>query len=164
MGGSLSAFGHVRVELKEGSAGWVVAGAHQATERSLHLGIASFTEAAQGCELLLRLTQDDEPLPEVFQATLCFLHACEHPARGHVIAYTFCLLHLLGFLPEAQDLPVTGTDLAFIETARKAAFESLPAVQSEGKLREVAATYLRDQLNGPLKAPGVVAELSRGQK
>lgn len=64
---------------------------------------SSFAAAQQGIELLLLLTEDDEPLPEVFNLLFQFLHATAvDPARA-MAPFQLRLFHLLGFLPAHAD-------------------------------------------------------------
>ncbi len=59
--------------------------------------------AQQGIELLLILTEDDEPLPDVFDLLFQFLHVCGiDPARSR-LAFQLRLFHLLGLLPSHLD-------------------------------------------------------------
>ena len=159
MGGSLLPFQHVTVSLKESSAGYIVAGVeHRASVLSSDL--TAFSQAEQGIELLLALTEDEEPLPEVSDATLRFLQACgKTPAVA--LGYTLCLLHLLGFLPEEENWQgaktLTQPDREFLHAALATRFtHPLP---SPSTLRNLCRRLVHDQLQIGLKAEGVAGKL-----
>ncbi len=63
----------------------------------------SFAAAQQGIELLLQLTEDDEPLPAVFDTLFQFLHACGASASHALLPFHMRLFHLLGLLPSHGD-------------------------------------------------------------
>ncbi len=63
----------------------------------------AFAAAQQGIELLLLLTEDDEPLPQAFDLCFQFLHACAaEPARS-LLPFQLRLFHVLGLLPAVGD-------------------------------------------------------------
>lgn len=63
----------------------------------------AFASAQQGIELLLLLTEDDEPLPAVFDALFQFLHTCTASASHALLPFQMRLFHLLGLLPSHAD-------------------------------------------------------------
>lgn len=65
----------------------------------------AFSRMSRGTELLLALTHDDEPMPEIFDATGKFLEACGNTSRDPYPAYALRLLSLLGILPAEEDDP-----------------------------------------------------------
>jgi hypothetical protein len=163
MGGSLLPFQQVRVQLKEGSAGWMLAGAEATGERAAHT-LEAFSVASQGIEILLHLTQEDEPLPEVFDATLQFLDVCSEGYPHAILSYTLCLLHLLGFLPATEDLK-SAFDLSlpeeqFIETSRRGMMNQMTAAPLR-KVGQIGEYYLKEQLVRPLKAGGVAGSINQ---
>lgn len=62
-----------------------------------------FATAQQGIELLLLLTEDDEPLPAVFDLLSQFLHAVALDPVRALPPFQLRLFHILGFLPEHKD-------------------------------------------------------------
>ena len=76
MGGSLLMPRHVQITVKESSAGWIAANVQVIDTHTETIDPSAFADVAEGIEVLLRLTQDDEPLPRVFDATLEFLRSC----------------------------------------------------------------------------------------
>lgn len=59
--------------------------------------------AQQGIELVLLLTEDDEPLPAVFDALFQFVHVCHVDPAHALVPFQLRLFHLLGFLPSHVD-------------------------------------------------------------
>jgi len=101
----------VTVGLHEGKAGFIDTSA-QAQPGFGYPGrksTESFLVAEQGIELLLTLLHDDEPVPEIFDATLDFLSSCSSTdvlcPTSEVLAFKLTLLRSLGLLPESKDLP-----------------------------------------------------------
>ena len=166
MGGCLLPFQRVTAELTESSAGWLVTGATHRGGSATGIDAGSFAAAARGFEVLLRLIQDDEPLPEVFDATLTFLRGCELGMPHMATAYTLRLLHLLGFLPAEDNLEALFTlepgERTFLQATREGVFLRDPPEVSIDRLERVCDRFLQDQLSGPLRAPGVAAAMERG--
>lgn len=78
--------------------------AHASAWRDPHV----FSCAHQGIELLLKLTEEGEPLPEIYALTCAFLRACRAPHPKHLVPiFTLKLLHLLGSLPSATHSSVS---------------------------------------------------------
>gem|GEM_PF-1553239 len=88
--------------------------AHAPAWRDPHV----FSCAHQGVELLLKLTEEGEPLPEIYALTCAFLRACRArpahepfgraPHPKHLVpVFTLKLLHLLGSLPSATHSSVS---------------------------------------------------------
>lgn len=149
MGGSLLLFRRVHVLLKESGAGYIVAGVRgmgsdergaQSEERST---LAFFSEAQQGIELLLALVRNEEPLPEVFDATVAFLAACEQGVPHAALRYGFRLVSQLGFLPE---------------DGRVDEMSSL-STEEIGRMASLLRVTLEDQLSVRLRAGDVAAAL-----
>lgn len=103
LGGTLLPLQRVTAHVREGSAGYLITDATLLSTAQRHT-MRSFLQAQQGIELLLLSLHDDEPLPELFDATRFFLERC-HTHEGHaVLPYTLRMLHLLGLLPEGDDI------------------------------------------------------------
>lgn len=60
---------------------------------------STFAVAQQGIELLLLLTEDGDPLPDVFDALFQFLHACGAGASRALLPFQLRVMHVLGLLP-----------------------------------------------------------------
>ena len=73
----------------------------------------TFSCAQQGIELLLRLIEDGEPLPEVYRLTRTFLAACTRPyAQDLPSVFAIKLLQLLGSCPSFTHSSVSHRPLA----------------------------------------------------
>ena len=101
MGGTLLPFRHVSVDISAAENRNTVTGvldkgdgASQAESFNVFLCLQ------QGVEFLLALTEDDEPLPKVFDLLLQFLRLADKQA---LLPFQLRLLHLLGHLPANTD-------------------------------------------------------------
>ncbi len=153
---------HVKVELKESSAGFMLAGAmHYSLEPRNFTDMDAFSQAHQGTELLLSLLQSDEPLPEIYRLTLEFLTLVGNASPHLVLGYTLCVLHYLGLLPAEEDLEtlvaLQPEDSAFLRSALSS-LEHLPDLSSPERLQRLCRRLLEGQLTIPLKAGGVHLE------
>jgi DNA repair protein RecO (recombination protein O) len=98
---------HLTYELR--SAGYNITAAacldpHTSSWRDPHV----FSCAQQGIELILKLTEEGEPLPEVYALTCTFLRACRAPHPRHLVPFfSLKLLNLLGLLPSATHSAVS---------------------------------------------------------
>ncbi len=114
-GGGLLPLHHVRVVCETHSFGCVLASvscidAHaQSWQDPMTL-----SRVQQGIELLLRLTEDGSPMPEVFALTRTFIAACALPqSEGMPLFFALKLLLLLGSCPSlthssASSVPLQG--------------------------------------------------------
>jgi hypothetical protein len=165
MGGSLIPFQHIKVELRESGAGWMVTGAQPTGETAAHATLESFSSRAQGSELLLRLLQDDEAVEALFDATLAFFQACDERVPHALLAFSLRYLHLLGLLPEEDDMLSVDTlsteEAVFLEAARAGYFVREPGATPIDRLQRVVDRIVQGQLTSPLKAPGVAASMER---
>ncbi|MBI1812451.1 DNA repair protein RecO [Candidatus Peregrinibacteria bacterium] len=158
LGAMLLPFQQVTVQLKESSAGFIVAGvlpSGETLERFARL--RAFADAEQGTELLLSLLHEEEPLPEIFDATSTFLHSCG-TAPHQVLAFTLRLLSLLGLLPGQKELrnflDPSPIESRFMEAALRGI--SLSFLENPKRLDRLCAFLLEDQLKSPLRAGKVV--------
>ncbi|TSC59187.1 MAG: DNA repair protein RecO (recombination protein O) [Candidatus Peregrinibacteria bacterium Greene0416_19] len=162
MGGTLLPFQRALVQLKESRAGSIIAGVQSKGERPVAT-LSFFTEAQQGIELLLILTQAEEPLPKIFDATCLFLMLCGKDVPHLVLAYTLHLLHHLGFLPGTEEIEemanVEVADHLFVHVALQGDFRNLPVPSSPEQLKALTNHILREQLSSPLRAAGVVGRM-----
>ncbi|MDB4979008.1 MAG: repair protein RecO [Candidatus Peribacteria bacterium] len=164
MGGALLPCQYVTVQLKEWKNGYIIQSAETRDLLGVHrASIRWFTEAQQAMELLMGLTQDDEPLPDVFHATLRFLAVCGDDDAFFLLAYTIRLLHLLGLLPAeshvAASYGLLPEDLAFLQAARRGALDSLPPLSVSHRLQVFCDGMMQGQLSSPLKAPAIAAAM-----
>ncbi len=100
MGGCLLPMQRAIVEVSEHGSGLLITGASQADHQPIKRAtFAAFLEHARGIDLLLALTEDDEPLPSVFDLLCEFLGCIPDDMPGLLSAFQARLLHLLGLLP-----------------------------------------------------------------
>ena len=161
LGGALLPFRHITVELKEGNGGWIIAGAqtkgnqrNQGIQGNPGCAVAEFAALEEGIELLLRLVTDEGALPEVFDATLAFIHACGNGVSHAGLGYGFMLLHCLGLLPEGNELrefqPLTAAQSSYVDSCRSGTFVA-PA-QEMNPLHVLQSILLADHLHTPLRS------------
>ncbi len=166
MGGSLLMPRHVQITVKESSAGWIAANVQVTDTHTETIDPSAFADVAEGIEVLLRLTQDDEPLPRVFDATLEFLRSCRRHHPQACLIYQLCVLHLLGLLPGDEEMQhffeLSEAERVFIAAAREGHFFQESPVESTHQLERLRDKFLQEHLSGPLKAPRVTS-MMRGE-
>lgn len=166
MGGAFVAFQHLTLELRESGAGWMVTGA-QPRAGAGGGGLASFASRAQGCELLLRLVQEEEEQPAVFDDTLAFFRACDEGVPHALLAFKIRLLHLFGFLPHEEEAmggdALSADEQLFLHAARGGYFLREASLRSIDRLERLCSRFLDGQLSSPLKAPGVAAAMRESE-
>ena len=163
MGGALLPLSHVRVELKELSSGYILAGAERIQDMS-HLSIMpAFGMAEEGMELLGALLQNEEPAENIFDASLSFLVACGTPSRSLMLAYTLRVLHLLGLLPESSNHvffhDISDEERSFLRAAAGHTPLCDLSVSSTQRLEYHCRMLLAGQLSSPLKARHLAARM-----
>jgi|GEM_PF-806297 len=100
MGGSLLPMQRVLVDISEHDNGLLITGATQPEHQpSIRTSFADFLEHARGIDLLLAITEDDEPMPAVFDLLCEFLGCASDELPGLLAAFQTRLLYLLGLLP-----------------------------------------------------------------
>lgn len=161
LGASILPFRVVDAELKEWHAGWILAGARvrEGADDSRFSQVECFTQASQVVELVLALTEDESPIPDIYDALIGALQACG--THGDLpLAFTLHLLSLLGLLPDPEEMreerELDEGQWLFLRAAVHGAYSSLPHVQLT-PLHMVTRRYLDGQLRGPLKAGGFSA-------
>lgn len=123
----------------------------------------AFVTAQQGIELLLLLTEDDEPLPAVFDALFQFLHACGAGAGHALLPFQMRLFHLLGLLPSHQDdrrfMALNDDERASVRMAATTADfgELCGGVDSTDGIRSFMEDLLETHAQRTLKSGTVVA-------
>lgn len=104
MGGSLLPMQRSLVDISEQGNSFLVTGASQCGPvASVNTTFHSYLEHIRGIDLLLALTEDDEPMPAVFNLLCGFLACSPDDFPGLLHAFQARLLHLLGLLPSASD-------------------------------------------------------------
>lgn len=164
MAGHLLPLKLTMLELVEGKTGLQVTAARPLGEASLPMiGVGGFFTAERGVELLLRLLQDEEELPEVFDAAAAFLLLCGEGDPGRAfVPFALRLLHLLGLLP-IDDASVRRLPSREQHVLRQAA-SALPLTmlamldRDDAKLEQFLALLLEEHLTSPLKAGEVALQ------
>jgi DNA repair protein RecO len=105
IGGTLLPLSHLRVDVTQTDHSSLITGASCLHAHGSEYGdFRAFAKIEQGIELVLRFTEDEEPLPQLFDVLSAYLHAAALPECDPFVPFTFMLLHLLGFLPlDAED-------------------------------------------------------------
>jgi DNA repair protein RecO len=158
MGGSLLPFSHVQVDIAETENSATVTSAVSLTHHAVSHGeYATFEQLSRGAEVTLALTEDEEPLPKVFDLLLTFVHAAAVPGCDASLPFTVCLLDMLGLLPARDEDPRfarLGADAkAFVRRCiADPSVDTLCAdVPETDALRVFVRQVLDDHLQRPLK-------------
>lgn len=162
IGSSLLPFHHLCVELKEGSAGWIVVGVvtrgNQGNQRT---DVQQFIHLEEGVELLLRLVTDEGTLPDVFDVTQQFFLHADHPHAS--LTYTFSLLHLLGLLPGETEITalqqLTVPEEGYLRVCRSGQFSAPDASCDLARLYQLRSMILEDHIHAPLKSAAVLSRM-----
>jgi len=123
MGGSLMQGMRVLVDIHQGSAGALITGVKQeVNDEHCDMPLSGFVAAQEGIELLLAVLHDEEPLPEIYDATLRFLEACNRQKES-TLPFMISLLGHMGLLPEeshAHFETLSETQKRFLQTCVRA--------------------------------------------
>lgn len=104
LGGVLLPFRHLTIEIAESDHSRTVTGAAPHPSSAIITpDIKAFMRWERGVELLLGLTEEDEPLPRVFDLLLAFLAVASDPSLDPLLPFQLRLLALLGLLPATED-------------------------------------------------------------
>ena len=152
MGSALLPLRHAIVSVKEISGGGLVTAASPVAGGIPPGDSSAFFRAECGIEILLALLHDEQPLPDLFDATAAFL---ARSAEGDHIVVAFALhtLHILGLLPDVDvhSSPFSLQERAFIDASRGFPFRTAPAPAPLEKVRSFCACMLKEQINYPLR-------------
>ena len=165
LGGLLLPLNRVNVELKEGSGGWIVAGVSSEGFRGLRRfqgpDVAQFLQLEEGIELLLRLVSDEGALPDVFDATIKFIEACNGDVAHASLGYSFALLHHLGYLPEEGEIQsmipcMNSASHSYMRDSRAGLFQAPQPGCALDALVQLRSALLESHIAAPLKAHDVI--------
>ncbi len=155
MGGCLLPFHQVTVDLTETSAGFLVTGATLIHDFAAAADMQTFTRAHECAELLILLLQDEDPLPEIFDALEVFLREHLPVSSAAMPAFTINILALLGFLPDTDALDAFGTcgqnEHAFIRAAMEGECPTADA-DTLKHVHQIIDALLAEHITTPLKA------------
>lgn len=153
MGAALLPLRRALVSVKELSGGGLVTAAVPIAGGIPPGDAAAFFRAECGMEILLALLHDEQPLPDLFDATAAFL---VRSSKGDhiVVAFVLCTLHILGFLPDTHEHSVRFSlqERGFIDASRRFSFCSIPMLTDSENVRLFCARMLQEQLNYPLRS------------
>jgi len=158
LGGMILPFRVLQMELTEHGGGSIVT---SATDRQSELpatpGFAAFMRLQQASELLIALTEDDEPLPQIFDLLQQFL-TLSHEKADPLPAFQLRLLYLLGLLPAGNET----SRFRILPEAEKAYVDACTRIADLRMLRDLypdgtplalfVKTSVESQLNKPLKS------------
>ena len=157
LGGTLLPYRHVTVELSETEHHSTVTGAVDRGDLPEIAGsFDSFLRLQQGVELLLNLTEDDEPVPGVFDLLLQMVRLCDR--KEALLPFQLRLLHLMGFMPEGDEdmryRALSEEAKAYVRACAKISdlkqlSELLPDAEELGRFMRIVAG---EQLQRPLKS------------
>lgn len=163
MGGVLMPFRLVSLQMVESGNTVLITSVTDKSEREeAAIGYAAFVQLQQGAELLINLTEDDEPLPAVFDLLVQFIPSCVADDRRALPVFQLRLLHLLGFLPSTLDdqrfANLSAEGRAYIEACSR--IKDLPMLMElfpdTDEVRRFITYILSAQLQRPLKSMGLV--------
>lgn len=163
MGGVLMPFRLISLQLIEsGSSALIVSAVDKGSQGEGAADYASFVRLQQGAELLINLTEDDEPLPEVFDLFAQFIPLCIAGNEGALLAFQLRLLHLLGLLPSTLDdtrfTNLSAEGRAYIEACMHVKDLTLLTQLFPGtdEIKRFATYVVGAQLQRPLKSEGMI--------
>lgn len=167
LGGLLLPLRHVSLELEErGQHATIVSARDSDVSVRSYADVAAFSVLMQGVELLLRFTEDDEPLPRIFDLLLAFRDAAADGLPDPFLPFRFSFLHLLGYLPvtvdDARFKKLSDIARSFVRCcAGNHPFPALCAMPGDrAELRRFLDDVFSEHLTRPLSA-GMVAEAMR---
>ena len=164
LGGIILPLRRVELELVETDHSCIITGAVPVGEVHSHPEFSQVLQLQQGIEMLLALTQDDEPLPAVFDLLVQFIDVTRTEHVTALCPFQLRLLHLLGILPAVMDdprflrLPESGK--LFIESCTQLNnLASLASLPQPSTIQNFLLNVLSEELAGPLKSGMVAAEV-----
>jgi DNA repair protein RecO len=154
MSGHLLAPSLAAVELQESSSGFRIVGARPLDVDGITAyDVAAFVHAQQGMEFLLKLLQDNEPVPEIFDLAARFLTLCASGGPSPVIPFGLRLLALLGLLPLSDDHPgFRSLPASSKDAVRRCAADDDMGELSDGAAESFLYGVLGEHVATPLKA------------
>ncbi|MBI4129640.1 DNA repair protein RecO [Candidatus Peregrinibacteria bacterium] len=153
MGSALLPLHRALVSVKELSGGGLVTAALPMAGGIPSGDLSAFFRAECGIEILLALLHDEQPLPDLFDATAAFLTRSSE--GDHIIvAFALRMLHILGLLPDtthAHPSKFSLQEQAFIDASRHFPLHPVPMVLALEHVRSFCAHMLKEQLSYPLR-------------
>jgi DNA repair protein RecO (recombination protein O) len=159
LGGHLAALSHVRIQCAETAAGIRLTSALAEPMPPVRPTAGELCAAGEMVELLLRLTEEETPLPGLFELFKHYIEGGDWQGRQPLFAAR--LLHLLGHLPvepgapELRGLSLESQSLLFESLANSGTETTVPASAT----REIGA--LLERVIEPLLARPLKAQVVR---
>lgn len=161
MGGSLLPFRHLSVELVESEHHATVVSVTDRSDLAPPVDFTQLITVERGVELLLALTEEGEPLPEVFDLLLAFLRLSADASRHLLFVFQLRLLHLLGLLPAHSDdsrvarLPAAVTSFLTLCTRTDDLQMLAHVAPSDVSLDSFLRSIIEGHLSHPLRSEGM---------
>lgn len=156
LGGLLLPFRHLDLRADESRSGWIITSAALHTDTPSASDVRRFGSLQEITEILLRLVPDEGELPEVFDVVAAFFA----DAVASPTAWTFRILHLLGFLPGDEELTehfhLGSAERAYVNACRRN--QEIPSAEGL-PLERLKTLLLEPHLSSPLKAAPIAAML-----
>lgn len=166
LGGTLLPFRHVALQLAVSDHGSVITAAVPIADITIDLSsFETFVRLQRGIELLFNLTEDNEPLPRVFDLLLQFMALAPSDDCDPLSAFSVRLLSLLGLLPsDSHDPRFSALPLdaqMFVQAATKTAslLDLCRQPHPSGVIDHFVMLLVTDQTNRPLRAAEIVGDL-----
>lgn len=163
-GGSVLPLSHISAEIRESSAGYMITDAKRIQEYG-PANISSFVHAQQGVEILLHIVHDEQPLPEIFDVLLHFLSYCSTEKEPTSLPFTLQILHLLGMLPDRENMYRFGTyssaQITYMESSVTGQWDTLTPLQNDEKkaFSHLCALLISEISSRPLNAGAVMKDM-----
>ena len=167
LGGMLLPLRRVHIDVQEHVGGGIITSAVDGENTVPDWSqLPLFTQVMQGIELLLRLTEDDEPLPTVFDLLLEMRDACSGGQPDPVLPFQLRLLQLLGLLPvttedtRVADLSMLGKTFLWSCAHGRPLVDLCALPYDQREMRSFSSAVLLDHLKRPLQAVRVAEAMS----
>lgn len=161
LGGSVLALRRVHLDIHDGDTGAVVRAATVVAVPEA-LGAAGLATLQLAAETVLRLTEDRQELPELFEACAAFFAA--PPERQNIRAFTATALHLLGVLPLSPEdrrfAALPSPARAWLAASVGDPLAAPPPPAAARDIDAFLASVLDDHLTAPLVVPPIRAALA----
>ena len=164
MGGSILPLRCITIDLYESNTGFLITAVHESSEDHPK-DIQPFLYAEQGIELLLKLVEDDEAIPDIFDATKEFLEQCRISPLSPVLPFTIRLLALLGLFPSPKEgllqQKLHTEESVFLETCMSKTWWKATTISAQQKQRihTLCLRIIAQQTSQELRARLVAATI-----
>ena len=163
MGGSLLPLQHIFINVHEGKSGFLVTAIERNTQKQSSKKINEFLSAQQGTELILKMIEDDHPVPKIFDLASKFFGACEPSA---LLPFKIRLLSILGVLPSPSEGKLASyiqeDECEYLKTCSDDGWQNPPKLSVQGvkRLNDLCNRIIDQQTSSILRAPEIANELT----